>query len=130
MILKAIELGRGIFDGSNSPLLASRDNIETRRKSNSFITMTHPDDLIMSNFSRGEKSGLILDMNLHTAIFLRVPDSDFTAETVNKKLKTITNAENRNGIRLSPLDEAVREGRGVRSVNGVGTTGENDDGGV
>ncbi|MCI89281.1 hypothetical protein A2U01_0110569, partial [Trifolium medium] len=34
-------------------------------------------------------------MNFHTAIFLRVSDADFTAETVNKKLETIANTKDR-----------------------------------
>jgi hypothetical protein len=69
-------------------------------------------------------------MNFHTAIFLLVSDADLATETVNKKLETITNTKDRDGIGLSPLKETVGKGRGVGDVDGVGTTGENDDGGV
>ena len=130
MILKAIEFGRRILYCGNSTLLTPCHDIETRRKSNSFITMTHPNNLIMSNFLSREKSRGILDLNFHTAILLRVSDADFTTETANKKLKTVADTENRDGIGLSPLKKAVGEGRGIGSVNGVGTTGENDEGGV
>jgi hypothetical protein len=84
----------------------------------------------MSNFLGRVESRWILDKNFHTAIFLSVSDANFTAETVNKKLETIANTENRDGIRLCPLEETVGERRGVWGMNGVRTTGENDDGGV
>lgn len=130
VILKAIEFGGGILDGSDCALLTPCHDIETRRESNSFITMTHPNKLTMSNFLNRKKSRCVFDLNFHTAILLRVTDADFTAKTADKKLKTVADTENRDGIGLSPLKKAVGEGRGIGSVNGVGTTGENDEGGV
>jgi hypothetical protein len=69
-------------------------------------------------------------MDIHTAIFLLVSDADLATETVNKKLETIANTEDRDSIGLSPLKETVGKGRGVGDVDGVGTTRENDDGGI
>jgi hypothetical protein len=37
-------------------------------------------------------------MNFHTAIFLLVSDADLATETVNKKLETIANTKDRDGI--------------------------------
>ncbi|KAI5383668.1 hypothetical protein KIW84_070877 [Lathyrus oleraceus] len=69
-------------------------------------------------------------MDFHPSILLRVSDTNFTSETVNEKLESVANTKNGDGIGLSPLEEAVGEGRGVGCVDGVGTAGENDEGRV
>lgn len=130
VILQAIELGGGVFNGSNRALVAACDDVETFGKLNSFIAMAHPNDESFTDILGVKKRGRFIDAYFHFTVFLFIADADDAAEALDEELEAVADAEDRDGVVAGPVEEAVGEGGGVRGVDGVGPAGENDDGGV
>lgn len=130
MILEAIELSGGIFDGSDSALVAAGDDVEAIGERDSLVAVAHPNDLSFTNFPGREERGGFVDADFHAAVLLLVSDSDVAAEALDEELETVADAEDNDAMGAGPGKEAIGEGGGVGGVNRVGTAGENDDGGV
>lgn len=110
--------------------MASRDDMETGGKRGGFIAVAHPDELAVADFVGGKEGGGFIDANFHAAVLLFMANADLAAEAVDEELEAVANAEDGDAVGLSPLEEAVGEGGGIRGVDGVGAAGEDDDGGV
>jgi len=130
MILEAVELGGGIFDGGDGALVAAGDDVEAIGERDGLVAVAHPNDLSFTNFRGGEERGRFVDADFHAAVLLLVSDADFAAEALDEELETVADAEDNDAMGAGPGEEAVGEGGGVGGVDGVGTAGENDDGGV
>lgn len=130
VVLKAIELGGGVFNGGNSTLVAACNDVETIGKVDSLIAVAHPNDLPFTNFPRVKKCGWFVNTNFHFTVLLFISDADIAAETLNEELEAVADSEDNNTVVAGPLKKTVGEGGGVGGVDGVGPAGENDDGGI
>ena len=127
MILKAVKPPLPILNRSHCPLLAARHHLKPLWQFCGLVAMTHPYSLLMADFLGPEQPTSPHDLNLHPPILLPLPNPNNSTQPLHKQLQPIANAKHEHAVRLHVVDEAVREARRVRRVNGVGAARQDDD---